>query len=72
MISGAARIGPGWALGVLSLVACCASAATLQRAELQQVGAVDAGRDDIDHDVIRPRLRIRGIAQPEYLWPTRA
>ena len=62
MISGAARIGPGWALGVLSLVASCASAATLQRAELQQSGAVTTLSLQFDS---RPQARVFTLTQPQ-------
>jgi len=62
MISGAARIGPGWAFGVLSLVASCASAATLQRAELQQVGAVTTLSLQLDS---KPQARVFTLAKPQ-------
>jgi N-acetylmuramoyl-L-alanine amidase len=62
MISGAARIRPGWALGVLSLVASCASAATLQRAELQHAGAVTTLSLQFDS---KPQARIFTLAEPQ-------
>ncbi len=62
MISGAARIGPGWALGVLSLVACCASAANLQRAELQQIGAVTTLSLQFDS---KPQAKVFTLNQPQ-------
>lgn len=62
MISGAARIGPGWALGVLSLVASCASAATLQRAELQEVGALTTLSLQFDS---KPQARVFTLADPQ-------
>lgn len=62
MISGAARIGPGWAFGVLSLAASCASAATLQRAELQQVGAVTSLSLQFDS---KPQARVFTLAKPQ-------
>ena len=62
MISGAARIGPGWALGVLSLLAPCAPAASLQRAELQQVGAVTTLTLQFDS---KPQARVFMLNQPQ-------
>jgi N-acetylmuramoyl-L-alanine amidase len=62
MISGAARIGPGWALGVLSLVASCASAANLQRAELQQIGAVTTLSLQFDS---KPQAKVFTLNQPQ-------
>ncbi len=62
MISGAARIGPGWALGVLSLLASCASAATLQRAELQQSGAVTTLSLQFDR---KPQARVFTLTKPQ-------
>ena len=50
----------------------CAGRRWVVTLPLQQVGAVDAGRNDIDHDLIRPRLGFGDVGQREYLGPTRA